>query len=44
MHKTGLYDAYYSHPPQEADGLGADLLDVQSVLALRAVPVYFLEI
>ena len=43
MHKTGLYDAYYSHPPQAADGLGADRLDVQSVLALCAAPSYFLE-
>jgi len=42
--QTGLHDAYYSHPPQEDDGLGADLLDVQSVLAPRAVPPYFFEI
>ena len=42
MHKTRLHDAYYSHPPQEADGLGADRLDVQSV-RVCAIPPYFLE-
>ena len=46
VHKTGLTDAYYSHPPQSADRTSAHRLDCQKrqPLCCQNVVASFLEI